>query len=119
MSTRRRLPVGGNRLVINSGGRVADDGISDPTLGGNRPRRFASSNAASKSSSNSPSLNWLMARRRFLGRMCRRDAVSFASFGAFTVGDDETAAFTPSVERRPGINGSTGLRPMTQSCRGQ
>jgi hypothetical protein len=51
--------------------------------------------------------------------MCCCDAVSAAPFVASTVGDDGTAAFTPSVERRPGIAGSAGSRPMTQSWRGQ
>ena len=51
--------------------------------------------------------------------MCRCNAASVASFAVSTVGGDETAAFTPSVERRPGIAGSAGSRPMTQSWRGQ
>jgi hypothetical protein len=61
ISTRRRLAAGVNRFVVNSCGRRADDGISVLTLGGNLPRRFASSNAAPKSSSNSPSFSWLTA----------------------------------------------------------
>jgi hypothetical protein len=119
ISTCRRLAVGGNRFVVNSDGRKADGVVSVLTRRGNRPRRFASSNVASKSSSNSPSLNCVIACRRFLGRMCRCDAASVASFAASTVGDDGMAAFTPSVERRPGIAGSAGSRRMTQSWRGQ
>jgi hypothetical protein len=49
MSACRRLPVGGNGFVVNSDGRRADGVTSVLTLCGNLPRRFASSNAASKS----------------------------------------------------------------------
>jgi hypothetical protein len=61
MPTFGRLAVGGDRFVVNSDGRGADGIIAVLTLGGNLPRLFASSNAASKSSSNSPSLSCLMA----------------------------------------------------------
>jgi hypothetical protein len=60
-----------------------------------------------------------LADTMFFGRMCRCGADSVASFAASAVGDDWTAAFTPSVVRRPGIAGSSGSRPMTQSWRGQ
>jgi len=56
-----RLAVDCNRFFVNPDGRRADGVTSVLTLDGNRPRRFASSNTASKSSSNSPSLNCPMA----------------------------------------------------------
>ena len=56
MSARRRLSVDGDGLVTKLEWRRGDGVESVPILHRNLRRRFASSNATSKSSSNSPSL---------------------------------------------------------------
>jgi hypothetical protein len=84
------------------------------TLGGNLPRRFASSTDTVMSRSSSLSVRCLMALGRSLGRTCR---CSCADWTSLVVG----VVLSPAgvIENRSGVACGVRSRPMVGSCRHQ
>jgi hypothetical protein len=92
--------------------KSGEAGKSVSALFGILPRRFSSSTVAVCIKSNSPSLKYLTAFRRFLGRTYRCGVVSVVAFGA---GEAESVA----VGNWSGASRSAGWRPMASACREQ
>jgi hypothetical protein len=99
-----------NETFVNSARRLSfDDDRSGSTggfgltLGGNLPRRFASSTDAVISRSNSISVRCLTAVDRSLGRTCRCEVLSAAVVAAETSGKE--AFWANWVENRSAVGG--------------
>ena len=99
-----------NETVVNSGWRLFfDDDRSGSSggfglmLGGNLPRRLASSTDAVISWSNSVSVRYLTAVDRSLGRTRRCEVLSAVVVAAETC--DREAPRTTSAENRSGVDG--------------